>query len=70
MADINVATVLNANDVAGAQAIIDTHKQLVAYVKACKSCGIDMDSILAQSQAYADFAAAILKQAKGGDANV
>lgn len=53
---------LNANDIAGARAIIDTYGQLQEYVKSCTNCGMDMGPIIEQSKAYRDFAEAVLNE--------
>ena len=61
---------LTANDLAGAQAVIDTYEQLKSYVAKCTDCGMDMTNILAQGKAYADFASQVLQQFGEGNQNV
>jgi hypothetical protein len=56
---------LSANDIAGCQAIIDTAPEILEYLSLCQDCGLDVASITAQVNAYADFAAKV-KAAFGG----
>lgn len=57
---------LTANDIAAAQAVIDTYPYLEELAAKCQSCGLDVQPILDQGKAYADFARSVKSQFGSG----
>lgn len=62
MATKRPANPLTANDLAGAQAVVDTYAEVVAEAARCTACGMQVQPIVEQAKAYHDFAAKVLEQ--------